>query len=137
MDFKKIENNYFLFKNNGQKKLEIDLKEFILKLTKLSFGELMINYINNDGSGIGLDLNLIDLIPSEFSKPLIISGGIGNYKHIINGLKNSRVSAISTANLLNFLGDGLELTRDNLIKNDLNFPQWNKELIMEYYNMFK
>ena len=81
--------------------------------------------------------NLIDLIPSEFSKPLIISGGIGNYKHIINGLKNSRVSAISTANLLNFLGDGLELTRDNLIKNDLNFPQWNKELIMEYYNMFK
>ncbi len=137
LDFKKIEHNYFLFRNNGQKKLEINLKEFILKLTKLSFGELMINSINNDGSGIGLDLNLIDLIPSEFSKPLIISGGIGNYKHIINGLKNSRVSAISSANLLNFLGNGLELTRDKLIKNNLNFPKWNKELIMEYYNIFK
>ena len=66
----------------------------------VSSNDEILNSINNDGAGMGLDLNLINLIPESFTKPIIISGGTGNYKHIIDGLKNSRISAVSSSNLL-------------------------------------
>ena len=131
-----MDNEYFLFMYNGSKKIEIDLNNFLKNLKDLKFGELILNSINNDGAGMGLDLNLINLIPESFTKPIIISGGTGNYKHIIDGLKNSRISAVSSSNLLNFIGNGLEITRDKLIENNLDFPNWNKELILKNKNIF-
>tara|TARA_B100000401_G_scaffold434322_1_gene374262 strand:- start:928 stop:1734 length:807 start_codon:yes stop_codon:yes gene_type:complete len=136
LDFKEMDNEYFLFMYNGSKKIEIDLNNFLKNLKDLKFGELILNSINNDGAGMGLDLNLINLIPESFTKPIIISGGTGNYKHIIDGLKNSRISAVSSSNLLNFIGNGLEITRDKLIENNLDFPNWNKELILKNKNIF-
>ena len=50
---------------------------------------------------MGLDLNLINLIQNPY-KTNYNFGGTGNYK-LIDGLKNSRISAVSSSNLLNFI----------------------------------
>ena len=42
-------------------------------------------------------------------------GGAGNSNHLSLGLKHPRIDAVSTANLLNFVGDGLQQSRFNLI----------------------
>ena len=82
----------------------------------------MFNSIDRDGTGQGLDLKIIDKL-GNIKKPIILSGGAGNYKHFIKILNSSKISAISTSNLLNFVGDGLKKFKEELInkKIDLTF----------------
>jgi cyclase len=56
--------------------------------------------------------------------PLIIKGGIGNADHIIDGLNDSRVDAVATAHLLNFVGNGLERARELAISGGINLPKF-------------
>lgn len=136
IDLKKIENNYYIFSNNGQKKENVKIKDYIKKLSDLNFGELYLNSINNDGTGTGLDYEMLNFIPKGFKRPIILSGGTGNFHHIYDGLERNGVNAISTANLLNFIGDSLIKTRLKLISKKIPFPEWNTKLLKEAENYF-
>ena len=137
IDLKKENNNYFLYKNNGQEKIFDDPKKILSQLIKYNFGELFINSIDKDGTGTGLDYDLLELIPKEFNKPVILSGGTGGYKHIYIALHEKNVNAVATSNLLNFLGDGLIKTRNELIKKKISFPEWNINQIKNLEYIFK
>jgi imidazole glycerol phosphate synthase subunit HisF len=50
-------------------------------------------------------------------------GGIGKKQHIIDGLSNTKVDAISTANILNFIGSSLLTVRQDAINAGINIPQ--------------
>ena len=95
IDLKKIMNNYFIFTNNGQKKENININDYIAKLSDLNFGELYLNSINNDGTGIGLDYEMLNFIPKGFNRSIILSGGTGNFHHIYDGLERHGVNAIA------------------------------------------
>ena len=58
------------------------------------------------------------------NKPIIFSGGAGNYRHFIDILNSKKISAISTSNLLNFVGDGLKILREELLINKIDLPSW-------------
>ncbi len=136
IDLKKIDNNYFVYSNNGQKKINENPKKIIQNLQKSNFGELLLNSINQDGTGMGIDYSTLDLLPTKFNKPLILSGGTGNFKHILEGLEKKFVSAISTSNLLNFVGDGLIKTRNKLLSEKIDFPNWDIELLQNLKSIF-
>lgn len=125
IDLKKIGNEYFSFVENGKKKIQKNLKEIFKKIEKSSFGELFINSIDRDGTGNGLDYNMLNDIPSKFIKPIIISGGTGNFQHALEGFNKNNFNAISTSNLLNFVGNGLTSMRNKLVENNINFPKWD------------
>ena len=135
VDIKKQNNEYEIYKHNGSVKVDIQFSNFVKSLHEFSFGEIYINSIDKDGTGNGLDYEFLEHFPKNFNKPIIISGGCGKASHINDGLLNPIVSAISTANLLNFVGNGLELAREELIKNNNNFPIWQKADIEELENI--
>ena len=56
---------------------------------------------------------------------MIISGGVGNYSHLAEGLNDARVDAVATANLLNFMGDGLGSARAQLVNLGIDLPNFN------------
>ena len=64
-------------------------------------------------------------------------GGVGNSKHILEGLKNKNVDGIATANLLNFIGDTFEKTRSLLLKNNLHIVNFHKHDYKDLKNKFK
>jgi len=137
IDLKKEEDNYFIYIENGSKKININLKEYLEKICDLSFGEILINSINRDGTGIGLDFEPLNLLPKNFQKPIILSGGCGNAEHIDLGIKINSISAISTANLLNFVGDGLQKCRQKLVEKKNDFPLWDLQVIKDLQGNFK
>jgi cyclase len=73
-------------------------------------GEVLIQSVERDGSGNGLDLSLAALAQSG-ATPLILMGGVGQATHLSEGLKDDAVDAIATANLFNFIGDALVTSR--------------------------
>ena len=59
---------------------------------------------------------MINEVSEKIKNPIILAGGAGNWHHLLEGLQNEKVSAVATANLLNFIGDGLKNARLNLHK---------------------
>jgi len=53
-----------------------------------------------------------------------VSGGAGNYKHLLEAFMHNKIDSIATANLLNFVGDGLQDAREQIIKNGISLAKW-------------
>ena len=128
--------NYDIWTKNGSIKQKKNLKKFLKKINDYNFGEMYLNSIDKDGTGFGYDLNILNSIPKDLNVPLILAGGAGNYKHFILALENKKVDAVATANLFNFINDGLKIARINLLKK-FSFPNWKSEKIVELENIFK
>ena len=108
---KKKNEEYYIYSNNGTKLLS-SLDEFFEKKELFkNIGELYINSINQDGTGNGLDISLAEFVYEKSEVPFIISGGVGKITDIKDALKYEFISAVSTAHLLNFIGDSLKKTR--------------------------
>ena len=124
VDFKNIEKEYCVYINSGSKKIDLTLKEYIRYISKLPIGELFLNSIDNDGTGQGLVTNALNQLPNFLDIPLIFTGGVGNWHHIYEGLIDKRVDAVSTANLFNFVNDGLSKARKEIHNSGIPIPLW-------------
>tara|TARA_B110000483_G_C18100936_1_gene505770 strand:+ start:270 stop:1046 length:777 start_codon:yes stop_codon:yes gene_type:complete len=124
MDYKYLKDKIKLFSKSGVKSEKISLSNHLSKLSKLSCGEIILNSIDRDGTGQGLDIKILKLIKKNYNKPILLMGGAGKPEHFSSALKNSTVSAIITANLFNFLGDGLKLVRQRLIDDGIKIAKF-------------
>lgn len=105
---------------------------WIKKVTEDAVGELYLNSIDRDGTGQGYDLRLLELLPANMSKPVILAGGAGNATHLAAGLASPCVDAVATAHLFNFVGDGLRHARQSLISGGVVLPLWDMQSLEEH-----
>lgn len=132
LDYKLYNNEkYFSFFDYGKKK-SLLLKDYLQMIKDLDFGELVLNSIDRDGTGFGFDLKIINKIPKNFKKPILLMGGAGTFKHFSSALKEQMVSGAITGNLFNFLGDGLEHARNYSINNKIKLIKFKNIENYEY-----
>ena len=120
-DDKKRNNNIFL--NCGTEKKSVGVNGLLKKLKKQKFGEIILHSMDRDGTGNGYDLDIIKTLPNMSEKPLLLMGGAGKPMHIVTALKNTYISGVITANLFNFIGDGLKITREMAKKEKIKIAQ--------------
>lgn len=120
IDVKKIDNNYFLFSNCGKKLNQISLEKHILRLIKNDIGEIMINSIDCEGTMSGPDHDLIMKVSNISNVPIIYSSGIGNYDHIKDIFKISKISAVACGSLFNFTDSNPIRVKSYLKSYDIN-----------------
>lgn len=124
VDYRKINGGHKVFINDGSTEVNDTLEKYIKHIESLNIGEIFLNSIDKDGTGFGYDFELIKEVSAFITKPLIISGGAGNERHLIEGLNIQNVSAVATANLFNFIGDGLPIARSKIIESGENLALW-------------
>lgn len=124
VDYRNINGINKVLINDGSVEVNFTLEEYIKHVESLNIGEIYLNSIDKDGTGFGYDFELIKRLSTIITKPLIISGGAGNEKHLIEGLNIQNVSAVATANLFNFIGDGLPIARNKIIESGQNLALW-------------
>jgi imidazole glycerol-phosphate synthase subunit HisF len=120
-----LNNEYEVWSQNGSNYEVGPAKDWIEKVVTNPVGEIYVNSIDKDGTGQGFDLNLLKLLPKEMNKPVILAGGAGNASHLLAGLRDQRVDAVATANLFNFVGDGLKNARQTLVSSGIVLPMWD------------
>ena len=125
IDFKKEMDGYSIWTKDGKIKNKKNISSYLNFISELNFGELYLNSMDRDGTGFGYELEILKYIPDNFTRPVIMSGGAGNSHHFLDALKKKQVDAVATANLFNFIGDGLKIARENLINSFLKFPLWD------------
>ena len=124
LDYKNKNDKIKFYSNGGSKEINLNLNSIFKKIKNLPIGEVILNSIDRDGTGNGYDFRILRKIPKIFNKPLIFSGGAGNYKHFLEGFKKKEIDALSTANLLNFVGDGLQVARESIINQGYKLAKW-------------
>lgn len=118
VDYKKTSENVNTYKNNG-KVYSKTLSEYLNFIQNIGFGELILNSMDLDGTAFGLDTKIYKLIPENFKNPLLLMGGAGKPEHFTEALNIDLISGVVTANLFNFLGNGLKEARNFSIKNNI------------------
>ena len=124
LDVKKKKDNYHFYISNGSECVNKSIYEVNNILKECPLGEIILHSIDRDGTGQGYDLNTLSLINNEINIPIIISGGAGNGKHFIEGLRHNVVDAASSSHLFNFVGDGLKKAREQAIDNNIMLAKW-------------
>lgn len=133
MDIKSSpDGKYQAWSESGNNCLDGSAANWIEKVTQDHVGELYLNSMDRDGTGQGYDLGLLDLLPVNMSKPVILVGGVGNATHLAAGLADPRVDAVATAHLFNFVGDGLKQARQSLISSGVELPLWDIQLLEQH-----
>jgi cyclase len=124
IDYKIVNDEYQVYIKDGTLNVDISLINYINYLNNLDVGEIYFNSIDKDGTGFGYDFETIKYIEDKIKLPLIIAGGAGNESHLIAGLSLNGIDAVATANLFNFVGDGLPKARKKIIESGINIANW-------------
>jgi cyclase len=132
-DLKKMgDHGYELWTNSNQARVSIDARAFFESVDCSLFGEIYLNSVTQDGTGNGYDLAMLGQLPSNFDAPIILAGGAGNSHHLLSALRHKDVDAVATANLFNFIGDGLKKARLELINSGCILAKWPTEISLQH-----
>ena len=120
LDFKMTKNVYEVFGKSSTKKMNLTIKESILKSMKNGVGEILVNNIDRDGSLLGYDLDLVSEIKKFSKNPILVLGGAGNWQHILDLFKNTDVSGACTQNIFHFTENSIASAKKFLIDNGIH-----------------
>lgn len=103
IDVKKIGNSeYRVCTNSGTKITDKDPVTHSIEVERMGVGEIILTSIDRDGTMNGYDVNLTRMVVDSVSIPVIASGGAGNYKHMLEVLKDGRASSVAAASIFHF-----------------------------------
>jgi len=125
VDYKIINDVPIVYIHDGTVNIPLSMEEYLGHLESIGVGEILFNSIDKDGTGFGYDLKHIQRFANTVNVPFIILGGAGNELHLNEGLTVDGVSAVATANLFNFIGNGLPNARKYMQENGANLATWN------------
>jgi len=98
----KTEGKYKVFVDNGREYTGLDIEDWIEKIEDLGAGELLITSVDREGTGSGLDYELIDIIISKVNMPFIIHGGIGSCDNFIDAFSKDGINAICASSVFHY-----------------------------------
>lgn len=73
--------------HGGKNPTDLDALEWIRRVEDLGAGELLVNSIDADGTKSGFDIELVELIKSKSSLPVIASGGAGKVEDFVEAAR--------------------------------------------------
>ena len=119
-----IDNNYFAFTENGRNKSDKELITWIKEIQDIGIGEIIITFIDSEGTGKGIDLKLVELITKSVSVPIILNGGIGNKNHVFELLSIDKIAGLAISSMFHY---------DNIINNKIDnedYPLGNIDFLL-------
>ena len=91
-----------IFTHGGRKPTGLDAIEWAKKMVAFGAGEILLTSMDRDGTKIGFDLELTRAISDAVSVPVIASGGVGNLRHLAEGVTQGGADAVLAASIFHF-----------------------------------
>ncbi len=99
---KNPDGKYYAFIDNGREFTGVEVVEWAKKVEALGAGEIVITSVDKEGTGKGLDIELINSIYSAVSLPVIAHGGIGSKEHVKDFLELNMADAVALGSSLHY-----------------------------------
>lgn len=130
IDYKAHNGCHSTFIENGSVDTGWSIEQAIRNAIDLGAGEVYLTSIERDGTGRGYDIETLRRAVSASPVPIIASGGVGRYDHLVEGIDQAGVQAVSTANLFAFMADGLTEARNCMRKCGIDLASWGMRPVL-------
>jgi len=131
LEIKKTNNEYYCYFDNGRNFSNIKAINWIKKLLKLGAGELLITFIDTEGTGKGVDLNFLKEISKFVDIPIIANGGIGKKLHVKEIFEKTNISGVAISSMFHY---SYLSKQKKKFKNLKNFEEGNLDYLNNYYS---
>ena len=102
IEAKRNTSGWLAYTDNGREPSDYCAIEWARVLQDAGCGEIMITSVDKEGTRRGFDLDLILEIQESVSRPVIVSGGLGNREHLIDLCEKTVPSAVAVASALHY-----------------------------------
>jgi len=93
---------YQAFTDNGRNRTGREVVSWSIEVEKLGAGEILLTSVDHEGTGKGLDMDLIRQVHAKVNVPLVVHGGIGRSEHALAVAKELPISGIALASMLHY-----------------------------------
>jgi cyclase len=90
-----------VYSHGGRTPEGLDALTWCRRVAELGAGEILLTSMDRDGTGAGYDTELLALVASAVTIPLIASGGVGVLDHLADGLE-AGADAVLAASIFHF-----------------------------------
>lgn len=91
-----------IFTHGGRNPTGLDAVEWAVEMQKRGAGEILLTGMDRDGTKQGFNLPLTRAVAEAVDIPVIASGGVGNVRHLIEGITESKADAVLAAGVFHF-----------------------------------
>ncbi|MDT8383348.1 MAG: imidazole glycerol phosphate synthase subunit HisF [Gammaproteobacteria bacterium] len=91
-----------IFTHGGRKATGIDAVEWAKKMVAFGAGEILLTSMDRDGTKRGFDLELTRAVSDAVTVPVIASGGVGELRHLTEGVTEGHADAVLAASIFHF-----------------------------------
>ncbi len=99
---RRSDGTYEAYTDNGREKTGLDALAWAEQAAGLGAGEILITSIDREGTGRGLDLELVRAAARRVPVPVIASGGAGTVHQVLQAALEGEVQAVALASMLHF-----------------------------------
>lgn len=93
---------YVCLSDNGREDTGVELMSWVDRVIRLGAGEILLTSVDNEGTGLGYDIELVRRVADFSSVPVIACGGAGNASHVIEAVESGHADAVSIASILHY-----------------------------------
>ncbi|HHS1393026.1 TPA: imidazole glycerol phosphate synthase subunit HisF [Neisseria meningitidis] len=91
-----------IFTHGGRNPTGLDAVEWAVEMQKRGAGEILLTGMDRDGTKQGFNLPLTRSVAEAVDIPVIASGGVGNVRHLIEGITEGKADAVLAAGIFHF-----------------------------------
>ena len=102
IDAKRVDGGWEVFTHGGRNPTGVDACEWSKRMERYGAGEILLTSMDRDGTKAGYDLELTRTISKAVNIPVIASGGVGELRHILEGVTEGGASAALAASIFHF-----------------------------------
>jgi len=94
--------NYLCMHTNARENSGREVVEWAREAVNRGAGEILLTSEDQEGTGKGYDLELLEMVNAAIDVPVIASGGAGNLEHLVEGAKVIGTGAVSAASMFHY-----------------------------------
>ncbi len=132
--------SYLAYTHNGREYTGVEVLAWAKEAEERGAGEILLTSIDREGTGNGYDLDLIKMVSSAVTIPVIAHGGASDFTHIIDAINKAGADAVAIASMLHYAalnrnGSLLDKFEDegniDFLKKNSSFKMFGTENITE------
>ncbi|KAI0361513.1 imidazole glycerol phosphate synthase HisHF [Trametes cingulata] len=104
----------------GRENRPLSVVQLVKGVEKLGAGEILLNSIDRDGTGLGYDLDLVALVRRSVRIPVVASSGAGRKEHFVEVFQKTDVEAALAAGIFHRREVGIDEVKEALAAANIN-----------------
>lgn len=96
------EGRWEAYRDGGREHTGLDVVEWARRGQELGAGEILLTSVDREGTRRGFDTDLIRTVSEAVTIPVIASGGMGCFEHLLKAVRDARADAVAMAHVLHY-----------------------------------